>query len=118
MSKPWNRKQWIISSIRRMSYRYPPRWQASNRARVARGVYECYVCHQHFRKKDTEMDHKNPVVSTKGFINWDEYIERMLPEENGWGRICIPCHEKKTKKENEERREIKALAKPKKKNKS
>lgn len=111
MKKPFNRRGWIIAAIRRMSYRYPGRYMASAKARVARGIYTCYVCSGEFRLKDTQMDHKEPVVGPDGFTNWHDYVERMLPEEDGWGRICKPCHQEKTNKENEERRARKALTK-------
>ena len=91
-----------------MSYRYPPRNAASAKARIARGMYTCYVCSGEFRLKDTQMDHKIPVVGVDGFVGWDDFIERLLPEEDGWGRICLTCHTKKTNEENEIRRLTKA----------
>lgn len=117
-SKSFNRRTWLINQLRRLSLRYPPRIKASNRNKVVyyikskkgkdlkRVSYTCEKCLKAGLKgSQTNMDHVNPVVKpTEGFIDWNVYIEGLLVDENMWQRLCIPCHDIKTAKEDEERR--------------
>ena len=104
--KTFNRKSWIVSQLRRISYRYPARSEAKRRANVGRGLYKCEMCgksdlkpaNKRLKKKaEFALDHIEPVVSVRdGFINWHEFIERLLCEAEGYQLICIPCHDSKT----------------------
>lgn len=112
------KKQFAIQTIRRGSYRWPTRWKAEKRSRLSRGVYYCESCGLIIQKKDSQMDHVLPVVDPNvGFNGFDSYIDRMYPDdENGWARLCKPCHKEKTAIENSTRLETKhAKKRPKKK---
>lgn len=97
-------KSFIISLLRRGTYRWPPRSEALKRAKISRGIYECNICKGHYRHKDVAIDHVVPVVGVEGFTTWDDYINRMYPEDpNKFQVLCSMCHDIKTKKENLER---------------
>jgi hypothetical protein len=103
------KKAFAIQLLRRGTYKWSTRWAAEKRSRVGRGEYFCEECGVIHRKKDTELDHVLPVVDPeRGFVGFDEYIDRMFPTDQwGWKRLCIPCHETKTNIENEIRRDTK-----------
>ncbi len=95
----------VMGTLRRASYRWPPRNEAMREAKISRGIYKCAACKGEFRRKDVQMDHREPVVDPKsGFIGWESYIERLLPDRCGWQCLCRPCHNSKSKAENAERR--------------
>lgn len=113
--KPFIFRAWFINALRKISYRYPPRYEADKAAKVAYGQYKCAICQQVFRKKDTQMDHVVPIVdpavgfpkTPDGRDDWTPYIERMFAQVGGWQRLCKPCHQTKTQGENKIRRDVK-----------
>lgn len=114
MAKEFNLKSFIISTLRRATYRFAPRYNTMNKARVERGKYLCALCKQVVPRKLTKLDHICPVVDPKkGWISWDVYIERMFVEESGWQLICKECHSAKSKKENEQRKKYRKKRKEK-----
>ena len=96
------KKQFVINTLRRASYRWPTRSTAEKRSHIGRGLYKCESCGYEGPRKDFVMDHVIPVVDPiKGFTTFDEYIERMFPDNSdGWQRLCHSCHDKKTENEN------------------
>ena len=101
------KKNFVISQLRRASFRWEGRWKSEKRSKLkARGEYFCEECGLVCKKKDTQMDHTIPVVDPiMGFTNFDDYIDRLFCSEEGFKRLCKPCHEEKTEKENIVRRE-------------
>lgn len=96
-----DRKRLIIQVLRRASYIWRPRGECRKKARISRGVYRCAMCFEHFKLKETVVDHITPVVDPmKGWISWDVYIDRMFCSERGFQVLCKPCHGMKTLKEN------------------
>jgi 5-methylcytosine-specific restriction endonuclease McrA len=116
-----------MSALRRLSYSWPPRKAVSDKAKRAPATFECEDCgiwcytgksktnlaklKKKFPKENIVMerfdiDHIIPVISIKnGFTDWNELVEGMFcGEENLWG-ICKVCHQVKTKKETQERKE-------------
>lgn len=99
MSKDRNSKltSYVKGALRRASVRWPARNEALVRARVERGKYKCEICHDLFQRQYIELDHIEPVISLKdGFVDWNTYIERLLPEAEGFQAICKNCHASKT----------------------
>lgn len=126
MDKPRCNGQWtearhrsfIISALRGATNRWGPKSEALRRARISRGVYTCDLCKKQMgatawrvyksgkkkgqpkKVKDAVVDHIEPVVEPSvGFTTWDEYIERMFCEADGYQVICHDCHEIKTAEE-------------------
>jgi 5-methylcytosine-specific restriction endonuclease McrA len=70
-------------------------------------LHKCPECKGVFAKGDMKSDHINPVIPVTGFTTWDDCVERMFIEQDGYSACCVTCHAKKTKQENEERKEFK-----------
>jgi hypothetical protein len=101
-------KSHAISSLRRGSYRWPGRWEAEKRSHIGRGEYCCENpdCGLILKKKETSMDHVEPVVDPLvGYTGLDSYAERLYVEAHMWQRLCDSCHSTKSKAENLIRKE-------------
>jgi len=103
------KKQFVINTLRRASYRWPTRGEAEKRSRVERGIYKCEQCGHLGKRGEFAMDHVIPVVDPeKGFTTFDDYIDRMFPDSSElFWRLCHKCHSEKTEKENTIRKETK-----------
>lgn len=102
--KKQNLKSFIIQVLRRGSYKWKPRTEALKRARISRGVYKCNMCEGEFKRKEMHIDHIKPVIDYKGFTTWDDYIDRLFCDVDGFQVLCAPCHDNKTSIENEIRK--------------
>jgi 5-methylcytosine-specific restriction endonuclease McrA len=105
-SKPWNIKAFAIASLRRASYRWPPREQARREARIGRNQYQCATCKKVFSRKDTKIDHIEPVIPITGWRGFDSFIERLFCERPGFQLLCTFCHKLKTLNENAQRKQL------------
>lgn len=114
MSKPFNKKAFIINLLRRGTYRYPARNEALKKAKIGRNQYHCKFCgpDKVYGRKDVSVDHRYPVVDpVQGFTGWQDYVDRMFCDESGFDVLCHEHHDLKSAKENLLRRETKAAAK-------
>ena len=101
----WILSQFVISGLRRMSYKVPMRAAALSRARIKRGWYKCEVCGKIIKKSAIAIDHKLPIVPVNGWDNFDGYIKRLFCLPGEIQVICrTPCHLEKTKAETKERK--------------
>lgn len=101
-------KAFIVSALRKQSLRWKPINDVKKKARIYRGKYKCQICGKAVAVKDGAVDHINPVVPISGFEGWDSFINNMFCEEDGLQFVCNDCHNIKTKKENEDRKNFKA----------
>lgn len=92
-------RTFIKNLIRRGTYRWAPRNQCKVAARVGRGLYKCASCGEIYKNQEVSVDHIEPVVTEKGFTNWDDYIHRMFVPIEGFQLLCDGCHNKKTQTE-------------------
>lgn len=103
-------RQFVISLLRAGSMRWNPQHAAIKKAFVKKGPNpktgrpcnqcKCSSCGGIFAQGDLHADHKDPVVDPKkGFTNWDDYIERLFVEIDGYEALCHACHAKKTAEE-------------------
>jgi 5-methylcytosine-specific restriction endonuclease McrA len=100
-----NLKKFLIPVLRRATYRWPARSDALKDSRKERNSYECAMCKDRFKNNEVVLDHIVPVVDPKlGFTNWDDYINRMFPEKEGFQVLCNDCHDIKTELEDEMRK--------------
>jgi len=97
----------LISVLRKFSRFWYPSRVVFQKARIARGMYQCAVCSKIVSTKEIKIDHIEPVVPINGFTNWDDLISRLFCEESGLQAICKDCHKIKTDKENSDRRRLK-----------
>ena len=99
------RKAFVKHTLRRASLRWPARNEALKRARVDRGLYQCAMCMTALGRDKIHLDHTAPVVDpAMGFTTWDDYINRLLPDEDGFQVLCVTCHGSKTMLEDAMRR--------------
>ena len=104
----------ITSALRSAHSRWGPKSSAKKKAWLRRGVYRCALCGEEGpatlppesgkkrRRNNSAVDHIDPVVDPAvGKKTWDEYIDRMFVEEDGYQVLCWECHKLKTKLERE-----------------
>ena len=126
MKKPMDLKTWVVWSLRKASYRWPPR-NAALRAsactkeqyakapgekvsKLVRNFYRCKGCALVFSRKGVSIDHIKPVIDPKkGFQGFDVYIPRMFVPVAGFQILCDKCHDAKTKRETRTRTQHKKL---------
>ncbi len=107
-SKTPNLRHWLTNKLRRLSYQWPPRKDAIKKARIERGIYRCNICEGKFGPKQIQLDHIEPVIGYEdGFIDWNNYLDRLFCAEEGFQVLCKPCHEAKTFLENQIRVQVK-----------
>jgi len=109
-------KNWIISVLRKASYKWRPRSEALKEAKVGQDgrafLYKCAICEGIFIRKEVQIDHIDPVVPLDGYksgmeFDWNEYIDRMFCEKDNFQIICKECHSCKSFLEKELRKEQK-----------
>lgn len=104
-------RSFLTSILRSGARRWAPIQSTKKKARIRRGIYQCASCntevpatkiHNGKRSNNIFVDHIKPVVDPhKGFITWDEYIERLYCEEDNLQVLCKHCHDVKSKQERE-----------------
>ena len=95
--KKMTKKTWIMAGLRRMSYRWPPKNEAERAARVDRGLYKCATCEASFKAGEYAIDHITPLISVKeGYTSWDEVINNLFCDKEGFQILCHECHSLKT----------------------
>lgn len=102
--KKINKKTWIMSTLRRASYRWPSINEAERRARVDRGLYQCAMCQGSFRNGEYAKDHIVPIVPYEGFPlhpitggpDWTIIIERLFCNVEDIQVLCHSCHDSKS----------------------
>lgn len=95
--KRMTKKTWIMSGLRRMSYRWPPKNEAERAARVDRGLYQCATCKGSFKAGEYAIDHIVPLISVKeGYTSWDEVINNLFCDKEGFQILCHECHSVKS----------------------
>lgn len=106
MAKSFNLKSFIIATLRRASYRWIPRNECRLKARTGRNQYTCAYCKGTFTRKDTKVDHIQPVIDpTKGWTTYEDFIERLFCAAEGFQVLCDNHHKEKTLLENATRKE-------------
>lgn len=105
----------IKGALRAASSRWPPKFVAlqnaftgtktnSKTGRKAKH-YRCNMCNEEFPGSEVQVDHIIPTIDPfVGFVSWDNVVERMFCEADGYQVLCKPCHQIKT---NVERRQAK-----------
>jgi 5-methylcytosine-specific restriction endonuclease McrA len=112
MHKEWTegrRKAFIISLLRSGSRRWPPKYETladsytehktnEKTGRLAKH-YKCNKCKKDFPGKEVEVDHIIPIVSSKGFTTYDDFINALFCTKENLQTLCKTCHLEKTKQE-------------------
>ena len=67
---------------------------------MGRNQYVCALCQRVAGNKDTHMDHVVPVVDpVRGFVDWNQFIDRLFVEVDGYRCLCSECHADVTAKQ-------------------
>ena len=117
--KEWTegrRKSFITSVIRAGFRRYPQKYECLKNAyketktnkksgRLAKH-YLCAGCKEMYIQADVQVDHITPVVSPKGFITWDNFINNLFCDVSNLQILCKQCHAVKTKEERNARKRV------------
>ena len=101
-------KGFITSALRSAMRRWPPKWATLAEAFTGSKInkksgrkakhYRCAACKRKFVAKGVQVDHKIPIDKC---ATWDEYILKLFCEQNNLQCLCVGCHKKKTKKDNQ-----------------
>jgi len=95
-------RQFIRSALRSAWNRWPPKYEALNKARrIVEGQrhkyeYQCNKCKQWFKQKGVQVDH---ISSAGSDSSWDNFIDRLFVGVDKLQVLCRPCHQDKTNKE-------------------
>lgn len=103
-SKDKRFRSFLIKILRQASYLWAPRSNALKAARVGYGKYECAECKTITSRKEIAIDHIEPVIKVEGFDSWNEVIDRMFCEEDGFQILCHSCHKEKSMEELQHRK--------------
>lgn len=117
------RLKFLSKYLRRVSVYWPMRHEAFRKAKVGPGLYLCVDCKKSYTKEDTytkiykngnktemkilQCDHIIPVIDLKTSLKEttvQEYVERLLCGVDNLRILCAFCHQKKSAKENDQRR--------------
>jgi 5-methylcytosine-specific restriction endonuclease McrA len=109
------KRTFIVSTLRGGMRRWPPKWEALKDAFAGKMVnpntkrlayhYKCASCKNLFTTKDIQIDHIQPVVDPiKGFISYDDFIDRLFCQKDNLQVLCKPCHKIKTNEEKQKRK--------------
>lgn len=101
-------RNWLLVKLRRVSRFWPVKTQVYHRVKVDKGIYECESCKKHFKQKDLQLDHIDPVIDPKvGFVDWNTYINRLFCDVSNFQALCKACHKIKTAGEAKIRHSVK-----------
>ena len=68
-----------------------------NRAKKDAVQYRCNVCGQWTKSTAVAVDHIAPVVDVQdGFVDWNQFIDRLFCDVSNLQVICDTCHDSKT----------------------
>jgi 5-methylcytosine-specific restriction endonuclease McrA len=107
-------KAFIISKLRAGFRFYPPKFDVLKNAATERKTssvtgkmamhYQCALCEKEFPLRSVQVDHVKPIVSlSRGFVSWDNFIEKLFCEAKNLQVLCRACHSVKTKGERSKR---------------
>lgn len=99
----------IKNLLRQGTRKWGPIQDVKKRCRVGRGQYRCDGCGSIVgpttikdgkRVGNFFVDHIEPIIDpARGFVSWDETIERMFCEAPNLQGLCGDCHSAKTTEE-------------------
>lgn len=101
-------KKMILAGLGKIWVFWPPRLAVKARCKdpSRAGWWVCEQCKQ--SREKIEIDHIIPCIKpSEGFKTWDEYIaSRFVYDPKLLQGLCHDCHRIKSKKENQERRDV------------
>ena len=106
----------VKSALRSASMRWPPKYSCLKAAATEKRVnqktgrlaqhFQCNSCKLEFPQKEVSVDHIIPLINpVVGFTTWDELINNMFCEVENLQVLCKDCHQIKTTKEKQLKKE-------------
>ena len=106
----------VKSALRSASSRWPPKYESLKEAFIDKRTnkktgrlskhYRCASCREIFPTSEVQVDHIDPVIPLTGFSTWDEVVDRIFCEREGFQVLCKACHNIKTQQERTIRKEL------------
>lgn len=95
---------WLRSSLRKISQRHPPLYEAKADAKRPytgdnprqRVCYECAKCKALVSNNDCAVDHIEDAGSLKGWEDLEGFAKRLFCGKEGLQLLCHDCHDIKT----------------------
>lgn len=107
-------RNFIISQLRNSFKKFGVKYEVLKEAMTEKKVnpatgriaqhYRCACCQEEFVQNSVQVDHKEAVVSSEGFVDWNTYIDRLFCSKDNLQVLCLGCHRIKTNNENKDRR--------------
>lgn len=99
-------KAYILTALRRID-----RWSKDRRDAlkdVKRGqLYPCAHCKKEYGKEHVYVDHIEPVSATqKETFCWNRHMDKLFVSKDKRQVLCKICHQEKTKRESDARKEM------------
>jgi len=124
----------IIASLRRLTYTHPARNEAKRLQKIDKALFKCECCQSYcydgksvktfneyvikypgnsVQMIKVQVDHKNSVIPIESGWKWDwnEFVDNLFCDIDNLQLLCENCHDIKTKKEQEQRTELRRLNK-------
>lgn len=95
-------RSYVISKLRTIQNWTDEHKLARQRAKVGPNLFQCAKCSGTFRRDETHVDHRIPVIDpTVGFVDWNTYMVRLFCSVDNLQILCVKDHAEKTIAENE-----------------
>lgn len=121
---PKSLQSWLLPKLRQISRWWPAANIALDAAKVKiqvgyyqngrpeyRTKFKCATCQELYERDEVQRDHIQPVIDVKGHKDWNETLENMFCNPEGYQILCKSCHFLKTSYENERRQENRKINK-------
>lgn len=71
-----------------------------SRAKKDAVQYQCNACGEWTKSTAVAVDHITPVIDVQvGFVDWNQFVERLFCDKSNLQVICDTCHNAKTQSE-------------------
>ena len=95
---------WILSGLRRLTRQWRPKLERLNEGKRPsqsenkrlKWEYSCESCGGWFPQKEIQLDHIVPCGGINGWDKIEGWCRRAFVEKDGYQRLCLSCHHKKT----------------------
>lgn len=92
------RKLWLRSPVRRTA-KMESRREYEGENKRQKFEYQCDICKNWFKDKETQVDHIEPCGSLLSFKDLPSFVSRLFCGAEGLRVLCKPCHKQVTKEQ-------------------
>lgn len=98
---------WYKSQLRKVWNMSPMYVEAMRRVTPRPTIRVCQTCKKEVFWKMVEVDHMEPCVAVNGITDMATFAARLNCPSDKLQVLCLECHQQKSRKENQLRREAK-----------